>query len=148
MFAPEFEHIIKLMETGLHFECPQAQDMKNIYTVYKNRYEAQKAIFEEIKEKPVRELTFAQLLKISKELGLIKMNFETDEAKFKKELWKIKSQKLVEDYDVETKYSGDEKKEHRLYSDYIRVLYDDGQEAGIKASATKKVRKEGDKSES
>lgn len=39
MFAPEFEHVIKLMDDGLHFECPQAQDLKNIYTVYKGRYE-------------------------------------------------------------------------------------------------------------
>jgi hypothetical protein len=58
MFAPEFEHIVELLEKGLKFNCPLAQDLKTIYSVYKNRYDAQKANFAAIKDKPVAELTF------------------------------------------------------------------------------------------
>ena len=83
-------------------------------------------MFEGIKDKSITELTFTQLNKISKELGLIKMNFETDEVIFKKKIWNIKCQKLMADYEKGTKYLDEENKDHRLYSDYIRVLYDDG----------------------
>jgi len=58
MFAPEFQHIIQLIEDGLQFKCPQANELKIIYTVYKNKYDIQKAKFKEIKDKSVDELTF------------------------------------------------------------------------------------------
>ena len=66
------------------------------------------------------------------------MNFEQDEKILKKNLWHLKLQKLVKAVEAKTKYATTEEKEagkeHRLHSDYIRVLYDDGLEIGIKAS--------------
>ena len=67
------------------------------------------------------------------------MNFEQDEVAFKKEIWQLKCEKLVSDHDAEKRFTDDKASEHRLFSDYIRVLYDDGIERGIKASTTKKV---------
>mgnify|MGYP007025755694 CR=1 FL=1 len=36
---------------------------------------------------------------------MIKMNFETDESIFKKELWTLKCKKLVTDFDLKVEYA-------------------------------------------
>ena len=61
------------------------------------------------------------------------MNFENDEAVFKKKLWVLAAQKIVRS--VGKKYEGDDQKKeaagHRINSEYIRLLYDNGFQLNI-----------------
>ena len=47
-----------------------------------------------------------------------------------KELWTLKCKKLVTDYDLNIKYESEdvlkENSNHRLLSDYVNVLFDEG----------------------
>lgn len=38
------------------------------------------------------------------------MNFETEESRFKKDLWFLKAQKLIKDFDNKTTYEDEEQK--------------------------------------
>lgn len=71
------------------------------------------------------------------------MNFENDEIIFKKKLWTLKTQKVL--HSLKIKYDDEdlkvEAKGHRLNSEYIRVLYDDGQELNIGITKNKKKNK-------
>lgn len=66
------------------------------------------------------------------------MNFEQDEKELKKGLWMLKMNKLIKSLDSKETFEDEKKKDqkdHRLHSDYIRVLYDDGQSIGIKGTS-------------
>ena len=84
MFAPEFEHIEKLVNSGMKFQCGQVENLQKIYVTFKNRYDACKKKFEDLASKKISEIQFLELNDIQKELNGIKMNFENDEAVFKK----------------------------------------------------------------
>lgn len=60
-----------------------------------------------MKESILADIKFVDLNQVSKELVLIKMNFEAQEMKFKKELWILKSLKLI----TKEKFDTAEKKE-------------------------------------
>ena len=80
-----------------------------MYTNYKNRYDKCKDQFNQIKDNSIDDISFRDLGKVSKNLALIKMNFETNETKFKKELWFYKMQKLIKDYyEVKTNFEDPE----------------------------------------
>ena len=74
------------------------------------------------------------------------MNFETDELNLRKELWTLKCKKLVGDYDTRMRYDNDEErkknKDHRLLSDYINVLFDEGVEFGLINQSQRKKRRD------
>ena len=134
-----------MITKGFKFDCPQAQYLVNIYDSNKSKYEKQKEIFNSFKDDQVKDITFTQMNKISKELQMIKMNFETDEVIFKKELWTLKCKKLVCDFDLQIKYTDKEelKQEagNRILSDYINVLFDEGSAFGLVNYVGKKKKK-------
>ena len=74
------------------------------------------------------------------------MNFENDELNLRKELWTLKCKKLIGDYDTRMRYDTDEEKkknkDHRLLSDYVNVLFDEGVEFGLINSSLRKKRRD------
>ena len=68
--------------------------------------------------------------KIVRSLDKKKMNFETDERRLRKDLWTIGTIKLIKEYALKDQYRDQkEKKEkremHRLYSETVKLMYDD-----------------------
>lgn len=50
---------------------------------------------------------------------------------------------MVNDYELKTQYQeDDERKDHRLHSEYVKILYDEGQELNIASSSKKRQKTE------
>ena len=75
------------------------------------------------------------------------MNFEADEIKLKKDLWTLVTVKLIKEMQLSDQYKDKtdlkkEKKEHRLYSDTVKLMYDDGLSLSFSMSKKRSRREE------
>ena len=58
------------------------------------------------------------------------MNFETDERRFRRDIWTIGTIKLIKEFRLKNQYKAkkeekDSKEAHRLYSETVKLMYDD-----------------------